>query len=70
MFLCRFIHFCFELAFSAYLKTLGDIISYSDGLFVKNDMIYELIHECIYVDDCYMNNLLMNYYMNAYVELT
>jgi len=25
---------------------------------------------CIYVDDCYMNNLLMNYYMNAYVELT
>jgi len=25
---------------------------------------------CIYVDDYYMNNLLMNYYMNAYVELT
>ena len=25
---------------------------------------------CIDVDDYYMNNLLMNYYMNAYVELT
>ena len=25
---------------------------------------------CIYVDDYYMNNLLMDYYMNAYVELT
>jgi len=25
---------------------------------------------CIFVDDYYMNNLLMNYYMNAYVELT
>jgi len=25
---------------------------------------------CIYVDDYYMNNLLMNYYMNAYVKLT
>jgi len=24
---------------------------------------------CIYVDDCYMNNLLMNYYMSAYVEI-
>jgi len=39
-------HFCFELAFSAYLKTLGDIISYSDGLFGKNNMTYELIYEC------------------------
>jgi len=25
---------------------------------------------CIYADDFCMNNLLMNYYMNAYVELT
>jgi len=25
---------------------------------------------CIYVDDYYTNDLLMNYYMNAYVELT
>ena len=23
---------------------------------------------CIYVDDYYMNNLFMDYYMNAYVE--
>jgi len=28
------------------LKALGDIISYSDGLFVKNDMIHELVYEC------------------------
>ena len=25
---------------------------------------------CIHVDDYYMNNLFMNYYMNAYAELT
>jgi len=36
-----------------------------------NNLIDELLHKgSIYVDDYYTNNLLMNYYMNAYVELT
>jgi len=59
MFYCCFIHFCFELALGAYLKALGDIVSSSDGLFVKNNMIYELIYECTHW---------WNIYVNAYVD--
>jgi len=51
------------------MKYYMKVCIYVDDYYMNNLLMKYYMKVCIYVDDYYMNNL-VNYYMNAYVELT